>query len=185
MTKKYRGTDQDFAKLVSESVNFSDLIKKMGLKVYPGNFQTCHKLIARLGLSTEHFSQNYSTSGNKTYPIEDYLTNQRTTSTNRLKLRLIKEGILQHKCYHCGITEWNGQPTPIQLEHIDGDSRNNSLENLTILCPNCHAQTETYCGKNKSFTYDKGFNPCKNCKKKTKNKSFCSYHCSSQYQHKQ
>ena len=48
----------------------------------------------------------------------------------------------------CGITEWNGQPTPTELDHINGVRTDNRLENLRILCPNCHAQTKTYRGKN-------------------------------------
>ena len=54
-----------------------------------------------------------------------------------------------HKCNKCDNTEWNGQPIPIELEHIDGNSDNNNLDNVELLCPNCHAQTPTYKGKNK------------------------------------
>jgi hypothetical protein len=54
-----------------------------------------------------------------------------------------------HKCWKCGIREWNGHPAPLELEHIDGNSDNNNLQNLEILCCNCHAQTPTYKAKNK------------------------------------
>lgn len=53
-----------------------------------------------------------------------------------------------HRCERCQNTEWNGMEIPIQLEHIDGNNKNNVKENLLLLCPNCHAQTSTYCGKN-------------------------------------
>lgn len=58
--------------------------------------------------------------------------------------------ILQYgeKCWSCGITEWNNQKIVFELEHIDGNSENNNLENLSILCPNCHSQTPTYKAKN-------------------------------------
>lgn len=54
-----------------------------------------------------------------------------------------------HHCWKCNNSTWNDQPIPLELEHIDGISENNSLENLSILCPNCHAQTPTYKGANK------------------------------------
>ena len=60
----------------------------------------------------------------------------------------IKSGIFKHKCYKCNLYEWQSKPIPIELEHINGDHFDNRIENLTILCPNCHALTPTYRGKN-------------------------------------
>ena len=82
-------------------------------------------------------------------PIEEYLVFGKYCQSNNLKKRLLNEGLKEHKCEMCGITEWNGQPTPIELDHIDGNRYNNTIENLRILCPNCHAQTDTYRGRNK------------------------------------
>ena len=56
---------------------------------------------------------------------------------------------LGNQCQRCKITDWNNEPITIQLEHIDGNSENNTKENLTLLCPNCHSQTTTYAAKNK------------------------------------
>lgn len=69
--------------------------------------------------------------------------------TNHLKQRLISEGIKQNKCEECGIEEWNGKSLTCQLDHVNGISTDHRLENLRILCPNCHSQTDTFCGKNK------------------------------------
>ena len=69
--------------------------------------------------------------------------------TLKLKKRLLKENILENKCVICGITEWNKKPISLQLDHIDGNGHNHKLENLRLICPNCHSQTDTYCGKNK------------------------------------
>jgi hypothetical protein len=69
--------------------------------------------------------------------------------TFKLKHKLLEEGIMENVCDECGITEWNGRPLNMQLDHKDGNSHNHKLENLRMICPNCHAQTETFCGKKK------------------------------------
>ncbi len=65
-----------------------------------------------------------------------------------LRKRLIAEGLKEARCEICKLDEWLGRPIPLQLDHINGDRTDNRLENLRLLCPNCHAQTDTYCGKN-------------------------------------
>jgi len=68
------------------------------------------------------------------------------------KPRTLKRYLLKHhgnKCWTCGIEEWNKKPIVMELEHIDGNSENNNLENLSLICPNCHSQTPTYKGANK------------------------------------
>jgi hypothetical protein len=68
--------------------------------------------------------------------------------TNKLRIRLIKEGIKKEKCEVCGITEWNGKSVSFELDHIDGNRANHKLENIRIICPNCHSQTNTYRARN-------------------------------------
>jgi hypothetical protein len=75
--------------------------------------------------------------------------NKRLPNTHNTKLQLIKLGLLENKCSICdnaGI--WLNKPISLHLDHIDGNPRNNTITNLRILCPNCHSQTETYCGRN-------------------------------------
>ena len=60
---------------------------------------------------------------------------------------MISEGYKDYKCECCGISEWNNKDITLQLHHKDGNRNNNSLDNLQILCPNCHSQTDSYCGK--------------------------------------
>jgi hypothetical protein len=67
---------------------------------------------------------------------------------NNLKLRLVKEGLKQERCERCGLAEWQGAPVSMELHHINGDRLDNRLENLELLCPNCHSQTTTYSGRN-------------------------------------
>jgi len=70
-----------------------------------------------------------------------------TAKPRTLKKYLIET--MRNKCSVCGITEWNKKPIVMELEHIDGNSENNDLSNLTLICPNCHSQTPTYKGANR------------------------------------
>lgn len=70
--------------------------------------------------------------------------------SNKLRIRLLQEKIFEHKCSNCNLSEWLNKPIPLELEHINGKSSDHRLENLTLLCPNCHSFTSTYRGKNKT-----------------------------------
>ena len=88
----------------------------------------------------------------KTYgpkrPIEDYLSNKHPIKSNELKQRLLNEGRRDRICNKCHNTIWLEQPIPLELHHIDGNHDNNLDENLELLCPNCHALTDNYRGRN-------------------------------------
>ncbi|MDV7401150.1 HNH endonuclease signature motif containing protein, partial [Arthrospira platensis SPKY1] len=72
-------------------------------------------------------------------------------TTGKIGDRTLKRVLLEinNSCWICGITEWNNKPITFELEHKDGDSTNNSEDNVCLICPNCHSQTETYKAKNK------------------------------------
>lgn len=104
-------------------------------------------------------------------PASEYLGKDKFIATSKLKLKLLKEGIKENRCECCGITEWNGKPLVMQLHHIDGNNKNNSLNNLQMLCPNCHSQTENYCGS----ANEKKHNYCKDCGKEISEKAtYCT-----------
>lgn len=69
--------------------------------------------------------------------------------TGKVKKKLLQEKVFDYKCVECGISEYNGKPIVLHLDHIDGDSSNHIKSNLRFLCPNCHSQTDTWCGRNK------------------------------------
>ena len=77
-------------------------------------------------------------------PLEKILSNEVAYSASQLKKRLINDGIKENKCECCGITEWNGKEIKFELHHKDGNHYNNNLENLQLLCPNCHSQTDMF-----------------------------------------
>jgi hypothetical protein len=72
-----------------------------------------------------------------------------TYQTFKLKNRILNDKIKEYKCEYCHNNTWLDKPIPLELHHIDGNCRNHSLDNLQLLCPNCHSLTENYRGKNK------------------------------------
>ncbi len=81
-------------------------------------------------------------------PLEELLVVGRRTSRTHLKARLIDAGLKENRCEGCGLDEWRGKPLNPQLHHRNGDGRDNRIENLEFLCPNCHALTDTWGGRN-------------------------------------
>jgi predicted DNA-binding protein YlxM (UPF0122 family) len=82
-------------------------------------------------------------------PIEDLLAAGRPRNRHHVKTRLMLAGLKEARCEGCGLADWNGQPLALELHHINGDGLDNRLENLAILCPNCHSQTDTWGGRAK------------------------------------
>ena len=81
-------------------------------------------------------------------PSESYYVKGIKRNGANLLNRLLSDGFKRRECEWCGISTWNGLQAPLEVDHIDGSHTNNRIENLRILCPNCHAQTDTYKGKN-------------------------------------
>ncbi len=78
---------------------------------------------------------------------EILVMNSPAKDTTSLKNRLLKEDLLKNICTSCGLGDvWNKKRLVLHLDHINGNNKDNRLENLRMLCPNCHSQTNTYCG---------------------------------------
>ena len=81
-------------------------------------------------------------------PIELVLSGEKPRNRHHIKGRLLGEGLKEPRCERCGLTEWQGRGLSLELHHVNGDGRDNRLENLMLLCPNCHSQTDSWGGRN-------------------------------------
>lgn len=81
-------------------------------------------------------------------PLDELFIAGPRRQRGHLKSRLLGAGLKENRCEQCGISEWQGKPLNMQLHHINGDGLDNRLENLELLCANCHSQTSTYGGRN-------------------------------------
>ena len=86
--------------------------------------------------------------GNEYKPASYYLDNNIPIQSYKLKIKLFRDGIKEEKCEFCGVSTWFGIKLPLEIHHVDGDHNNNSLDNLRILCPNCHSIQEGNAGAN-------------------------------------
>lgn len=80
----------------------------------------------------------------------DIFTENSKYSNEMVKQRIVKDNLLEYRCIKCGVDSWQGETIVLDLDHINGNNRDNRLENLRYLCPNCHSQTDTYKGRNKN-----------------------------------
>ena len=138
-------SEEELAQLVKESRSFQDLAKKIGYKKEGGGIQAALKeAVKERNLDTSHFlgqgwnknNHNYSTFTNNSIK-----KNGKTTLNAIIHLR-------GNRCECCNLTEWLGQPINLEIHHIDGNHNNNELENIQLLCPNCHSYTDNYRGRN-------------------------------------
>ena len=97
--------------------------------------------------------------------MNKYFNNEIKIKSYQLKNKLIEFNYFESKCARCGITKWLNEDAPLELHHKDGNKNNNSLENLELLCPNCHAFTDTYRGRNKEMFPIRQKKFCTGCNK--------------------
>jgi hypothetical protein len=173
--------------ILDTSSTFVEVLKELGLDAYSGNHRTLKERIKQDSLSVERLNEKrrarYSDlSQLKKIPISEIMVENSTYDTKRLKIRLVEEKILNYCCYKCGNKgEWMGKKLTLQLEHINGHSRDHRKENLCLLCPNCHSQTETYAGRNSGVKKSRF---CSACGGATKGKGSICVKCAAQKQPK-
>ena len=169
--------EEYYIKLIKESDSLIEVCRKAKIVPTTGNYDTLKKVINNNSIDVSHFKRNCVKSNIVKRNIEDYLNNKYPITSFKLKNKLLKEGYKECRCEKCGNTEWYGKPIPLELHHINGDNTDNRLENLQILCPNCHAFTDNYSGKNQKLNIIKRY--CKTCGKELHSgqKIYCSVEC--------
>ena len=145
-------TKEEIENVVKQCYSYADVCRMLGWKPIGGNYRIVHKYIEKYGIDTSHFDQTKSSKRKNIYEITEkpcsyYFENNIAINGSILLKKLIKEGFKENKCECCGNTEWLNEPIPLELHHIDGNHANNKLENIKLLCPNCHTKTENFRGK--------------------------------------
>lgn len=126
---------------VQASKSISEVCRKLGLADRGGNIATIRNHIVRLGLDTSHHT-------GQAWNRDNYKRPNQVRHKSSLKAFLIRTH--GHYCWSCKLEQWNGLPIPLEMDHIDGNNTNNELDNLRILCCNCHAQTSTFRNKKRT-----------------------------------
>jgi hypothetical protein len=143
---------------VAASTNMCEVLGHLGLEVVGGHHTHISRRIKAYGIDTSHFVPVVRTENMRNNQrrrtaeeilIEDTSTQARRVPSTRLK-RAMRELGIEERCALCGIESlWLGEPLPLEVDHIDGNWRNNRVENVRLLCPNCHSTTDGYRGRGK------------------------------------
>ena len=153
MKKWERFTRQEIEQFTKESRSYAQLAEKCGYSGQAGSsISIIKEMIDSLNLNVNHFKgqgwgKGMSYNNSQYMSFEEYIHSP-SAQTNKIRKKLLREGLKEHKCECCNNSSWNGVQIPLEVHHKDGNKKNNNLENLQLLCPNCHALTDTYRGRN-------------------------------------
>lgn len=166
---------EELEQLVKTSNSFSEILRKQNKSISGSAIRILKDKLDNYEIS--YLFLNEISISKKQIPLNEILVENRNYKSSDLKKRLIKEGLKEDKCEICGCSnEWNGKPLILQLDHINGNHSDNRLENLRIVCPNCHSQTETFSNKRA-----KKHNYCVDCGCEISLKSTRCNTCASKY----
>ena len=150
MKKWENFSDEQIRDFVKESKTMKELAKKLGYASNSGNTSKVLKeMLEEKNIDFSHFLGKGWNKGNI-----NFSKFKQNTKASKIALKNLI-AIRGHQCERCHQASWLSQPIPLEVHHIDGDRFNNELNNLQLLCPNCHALTENFCNKNNSIDQKK------------------------------
>jgi hypothetical protein len=155
MAKKRSWTIEQLEDAVKHSTSIRQVIRKLGLRGAGSNYAQMHKYIEEFALNIDHFkgqawNKGLQLVGKPRLTLDQILVNGSTFQSYKLKQRLIAASLKPSECELCGWAKITPDGRlPLELDHINGNRWDNRLENLRILCPNCHSHTPTYRAKNR------------------------------------
>lgn len=144
-------TKEKLEKIIKNSNRIGEVLINLGLNGRGANYKRIYKLIEEFNINTSHFGRIARKRIPRIeIPINECLIKDSIYGTATIKYKIFKHKLKERKCEECGQGEiWRDKKMGLHLDHINGISNDNRLENLRILCPNCHAITDTFGGKNK------------------------------------
>lgn len=147
--KKVIYTKELLENLSKDCYSFAELCHRLGLKPEGSNPKTVRKKMDEFQVDYSHFTgKGWNKLGHPNFAngvsLISSLCINSSLSSAHAKKRLFSHGLKENRCEICGITEWQEKPIECELHHINGDPTDNRLENLQILCPNCHSQTDNF-----------------------------------------
>jgi hypothetical protein len=138
--------------LTARNLSLAGIIRDLQWPLSTSSYRRLRAELDRLDIPTGHLRgqgwANGTSRPDRRRPLGTYLKEGTRVKSSKLRERLIEEGLKEHRCESCDRREWKGQPIPLELDHVNGDRTDNRLHNLRLLCPNCHALTPTYRGRN-------------------------------------
>lgn len=155
VNRKRKWTVEQLKDAVHSSISLRQVIQKLGLIPAGGNYDQMAKYIQQHSMDISHFKgKGWSRDIKKPFlpamPLEQILVNGSRFHSYQLKFRLFREGLKNKACEMCGWAQYSPDGRlPLELDHINGDRHDNRLENLRVLCPNCHSMQPTHRRKKK------------------------------------